>query len=82
MAKRCRFLKLNLYGSDRPNATLTRQHRQPAGSKICIFEGLRWSAFLLVKAGSAEDLPNSCFGNVPDSASATGSTHADPTVFK
>ncbi len=40
MAKRCRFLKLNLYGSDRPNATLTRQHRQPAGSKICIFEGL------------------------------------------
>jgi len=40
MAKRCRFLGLNQYGSDRPNATLTRQHRQPAGSKICIFGGL------------------------------------------
>jgi hypothetical protein len=40
MAKRCRLIDLKPCGSDGPNATLSRQHRQPAGSKFWIFEGL------------------------------------------
>jgi hypothetical protein len=40
MAKRCRLIDLQPYSSDRPNATLSRQARQPAGSKIWIFDGL------------------------------------------
>jgi hypothetical protein len=40
MAKRYRLNDLKPCASDRPNATLSRQHRQPAGSKFWIFDGL------------------------------------------